>query len=60
MAAYLRHERFYLLVDDVGLLYLVDGTEELLGAYLLRRRQFAHDELLADDALHLAHLVLLA
>ena len=47
MATNLCHERRYLLFIHIDFLYLVDGTEELLGANLLRSRQVAIDKLLA-------------
>ena len=59
VAHYLGHEGSYLLLVDVDFLDFIDSLEQLLGAYLLWRRQLAVDKLLAYLLLYAAHLVLL-
>ena len=59
MAAYLGHERRYLVFIHIDFLYLVDGTEELLGANLLWSRQITIDKLLAYLLFHGTNLMLL-
>ena len=54
------HEGSDLLLVHIGLLYLVNGLIELLGAYLLRCGQRSVDKILAYLALNVAHLTLLA
>ena len=54
------HEGSDLLLVHIGLLYLVNGLIELLGAYLLRCGQRSVDKILSYLALNVAHLTLLA